>query len=932
MTAAPGQRLRSQLRNRRFVTSRPSGRVLGVATAVAFLAICACSPAFAAPGDLDRSFGSAGYVFTDFGGRGPQAKRVVVQADGKIVAAGDIENSFVLARFGPDGSLDPTFAGDGTQISAPAGRLGSIVLQPDGKVVAVGSVQGSFTAARYMPDGSFDPTFSGDGIQSTKVGGSPGAAEDGALQADGKIVLAGGADGRFALVRYNPDGSLDPTFSGDGIQTTEFSGHGAGATSVTVQPDGKIVAAGRGSTNDIEVARYMPDGSLDMAFSEDGTQSNDFSANDIAFDVAVQGDGKIVVAGYTRAQELTLVRYNVNGSLDTSFSGDGRADAGSRYPVFAVGLVIQPDGKIAVAGNDNRDTVLARFNPDGTLDTSFSGGGKQMITGELGSAGAIALQADGKLVVSGTSGIPGQFGVARYDTTGSRDPSFSGDGKVTAEFPLLPSLDIPNAVAMQPDGKLVVAGDSEQSAALARYGRDGALDPSFSGDGKQTMHVRDDTLSAKALIVQRDGKLVIAARGFAGSRLVRYRTDGSIDASFSGGGTRRLSFAARGLAQQRDGKLIVVGSSRRGFALARYNIDGSLDRSFAGDGKQTMKLLGQAATAVAVRRDGRIVVAGAAAGPKRSDVIVARYRRNGALDRSFSRDGRQTADFGFYDSVESVFALPGGGILVVGSSTAEESEGPQHGPTAIALARFKPNGSLDKGFSGDGKQLTKLYIQFGDTATAIQPDTRIVVAATAVEASGIGFALARYHPDGSLDKSFSRDGKLVSRLGFDWYAAGLAVQPSGRIVVAGRGHPPGPEERVEADFALVGYRGGGGRVAAPRVTRFRFSSLAGSTLRFRLSERARVSMAIERRVRGRLVGGRCRRATPARRGKPRCARNVRVGRLRRSGRAGLNRVAFSGRLGREMLNAGSYRASLKAVDRKGYVSRIKRTKFRIRPR
>ena len=193
-----------------------------------------------------------------------------------------------------------------------------------------------FALTRYNTDGSLDTSFDGDGKVTTAIGSSYAVAYSVAIQADGKIVAGGySADASdhdvFTLARYNPDGSLDTSFDGDGITTTTIMGSvGAVVFSVALQADGKIVAAGyttNGIQTDFALARFNPDGSLDAGFGDDGTLSTSIgSENDAAASVAIQADGKIVAAGSSDSGgygRFALASYNTDGSLDSSFDGDG---------------------------------------------------------------------------------------------------------------------------------------------------------------------------------------------------------------------------------------------------------------------------------------------------------------------------------------------------------------------------------------------------------------------------------------------------------------------------------------------------------------------------------------------------------------------------------------------------------------------------------
>jgi uncharacterized delta-60 repeat protein len=407
------------------------------------------TPGTTAPGDLDPTFDGDGRVTTDFAGGFDGARGIAIQADGKIVAAGvaicdpcagpTTIHDFALARYNRDGSLDPTFDGDGkvtTDFSAGADEAFAVAIQADGKIVTGGSAAISgvdFALARYHPDGSLDPTFDGDGKVTTDYGFGSSQVKALAIQADGKIVAAGygsstGFD--FFLARYNLNGSLDPTFGGGDGKVT-FLGFGSNnnqANGVAIQADAKIVASGctscSSSAGNFALARLNPNGSHDGTFDGEGLVTTDFmGGEDQANDVAIQADGKIVVAGFASVsfdKTFALARYNVDGSLDPSFDGDGRATTQFGSGDRAGEVAIQPDGKIVAAGVAcafcfaGSDFGLARYNIDGSLDTTFSGDGKVMTDFGFANdqASAVALQGDGKIVAAGVADE--EFALARY--------------------------------------------------------------------------------------------------------------------------------------------------------------------------------------------------------------------------------------------------------------------------------------------------------------------------------------------------------------------------------------------------------------------------------------------------------------------------------------------------------------------------------------
>lgn len=265
----------------------------------------------------------------------------------------------------------------------------AVALQPDGKTVVAGDApagrnSNNIAVVRYNKNGSLDTTFGGDGtvITELEVGST---ASDVAIQSDGKIVVAGSTFGlrsRFAVVRYNPDGTLDTTFSGDSIQTTGFGDDDAQAEAMALQPDGRIALAGTvflGGDGDFALVRYNPDGSLDTTFGTDGRVTIPIGpGRDTATAITLQGE-KIVVAGFAQESadpgadnDFAVARYNANGSLDTTFSGDGFQTTdffGSSDRAFAV--VIGPDSRITVAGSaqngqGNADFAIARYIGDAT--------------------------------------------------------------------------------------------------------------------------------------------------------------------------------------------------------------------------------------------------------------------------------------------------------------------------------------------------------------------------------------------------------------------------------------------------------------------------------------------------------------------------------------------------------------------------------------
>jgi uncharacterized delta-60 repeat protein len=324
--------------------------------------------AWAAPGDLDDSFGQKGKVTTNFTDGDDMVFGVAIQPDGKIVAAGgaDFEDRFALARYDTDGSLDGSFSVDGkltTSVTGDHDVALAVAVQPsDQKIVAAGTGGfNSFALARYESNGTLDPSFDGDGMVVTDLPGDLVIGYAVAIQPDGKIVVAGRAGRRFALTRYETDGALDPTFGDGGIVLTNFTRRLDYARGVAIQPDGKIVAAGRADRRGgrFALARYESDGALDPSFGRNGKVVTNFTpGEDSARDVAIQPNRRIVAAGHaggTRAaprdHRFAIARYRPNGALDGSFSGDGKRMVNfTPGDDWAQDVALQADGNIVAAG------------------------------------------------------------------------------------------------------------------------------------------------------------------------------------------------------------------------------------------------------------------------------------------------------------------------------------------------------------------------------------------------------------------------------------------------------------------------------------------------------------------------------------------------------------------------------------------------------
>lgn len=623
---------------------------------------------------------------------------VALQADGKILIGGDFDvfNGTLrkgFARLNADGSLDSNYLG------RTDGSVRTIKVQPDGKVLVCGSFNkvNDITMpnlARLMPDGSLDTTFNPGGA------GPDGTVHDAALQTDGKIVIGGSFNtyngtARQYLARLNADGTLDSGFTtGTGPDSVVYA--------VQVQPNGRVLIGGEfasyNGTPRNHIARLNTDGMLDNTF-DPGTGTTDAVAA-----IALQADGKVVVGGifthFDGVARACLARLKPNGSLDTSFTGGteafGRVEA----------LVVEPTGKLVVGGffrscNGVGRSRVARFTTTGAVDLTFNTGS----SGTISQVTSLALQADGKVLIGGGftsyNGIR-RNSIARLNADGTLDSSFDpGTGANQAV----------NALALQAGGKALIGGsfttyNGTSINRMARLNQDGSLDTTFDpGTGASN--------SLYSMATQPDGKVIIGGNfttynEVGRNRIVRLHPDGSLDLAYATGSGANNAVTA--LTLQPDGKALIGGwfTSCHDVPLnrlARLDVDGSLDGSFnPGTGANN------AIYAIALQPDNRVLIGGGFTsynGTSRS--YFTRLNADGSVDTTFD------AGTGPDGPVNAIALQPDGKLLIGGSFSVYDGVG-RHD-----IARLNADGSLDPSFDpGVGTNSSIM-------AMAMQPDGKLLV-------------------------------------------------------------------------------------------------------------------------------------------------------------------------------------------------------------
>ena len=740
-------------------------------------------------GGLDGSFGGGdGIVTTTVSSSGDAGYDVAVLPDGKILVAGYGFNGnyddFVLLRYLSDGSPDSGF-GTGGRWTIPVGTGSSagydMAVQPDGKIVISGySSNGTnydFTVLRRHPDGSPDTGFNGTGQVAIPMGSGPDEATGVAVMPNGKIVAVGNSLGPvnldFAVARFNPDGSLDTTFSDDGKATFDPNGGTQGAQDVKVLPDGRILLAGYSTTNgvsDFAVVGITAAGTLDTSFGNGGYAILPIGAgNDVAKDISLQADGKIVVAGHAftgTKNEFAVARLHGPDSLPPvprSFTMRA-TPPGQETPVFSVAEdVTEPDGDpvtLSIVGH----TVPGTVTTDGsTVRVTLSS----------------ALTADVKITVRATDSH-GSYQDAVIVLTarspGTVDPTFDGDGSGTGIPAGYGMLSFPgvNAVVrdvkVQPDGKVVAVGYKGTDAIVARFHPNGTVDIGFGTNGS-TVIPSGTSAVFRRMALQPDGKIVAVGYSIVSGNgrylVARFTTSGVPDGTFDAEGVKIVEVGPSAdigtdVAIQPDGKIVLSGYSYTGSAYSQSAVrllpDGAYDSSFDTDGKVTVPYAENSlADAVAVMADGKIVLAGHTNVGGSSDFCAARLTSTGALDTTFGLGGKRIVSLSpGNDFCEGMTVQPDGKLLLGGRIAGPVDDPPKD----IALLRLDGEGVPDGSFGTDGKLVFAASPSF-DTCwdLAVQPDGKIV-AAGIIAGSFEDMAVVRFHADGTPDDSFAGDGIL----------------------------------------------------------------------------------------------------------------------------------------------------------------------------
>ena len=808
---------------------------------------------YLADGSVDTDFGDGGTVLTDLGSS-DYAQSIAVQQlagdDFRILLTGYSGNRFAIAAYTDTGNLDTSFSSGGKFVlDLPGVRfetLYDVSVQPDGKVIAAGRGYSSsnnydFTVVRLDADGSLDTSFGGDGIVTTNFGAASHDYGYHVAYHDGKLIVAGQAANNFGVARYNADGTLDSSFGGDGLVTTDLAGSSDNVEGLLVQEDGKIVVGGYGNngsnSSDFALVRYNVDGSIDTSFGDqDGIVLTNINGYDRVTSMTTDAEGRILLGGYSGGSQV-VVRYDADGNLDGDFgvieSGgstiaslvatqDGsllvvgtttitKLHAGRTVTVNNVAPVVHVDhwhhhhhsevsgneGNVSIAGNfidpSSSDTFTAFLYPDGEAGESI----------ELDSDDVYTWTSGGLTYVNVYSQVSLDNG--QYDDAVLR--LYDDDGGF-ADFELTITIDnvAPTLIVSSSTNEVDEGSTFTLDLAATDPGDDTISQWTVDwGDGSVVSYDGTETSVNHVYTDNGDYQISVTATDEDGS----YSPAVLLDASFGDGGVAASDFAGAtndyvyDAVEQPDGKILVAGRAHQSgngnwnFALSRYNADGSVDTDFGDDGTVLTDLgATDQAYSVAIQQltgdDFRILLTGI--GGNRSAIVA--YTDAGVLDSSFSGGGKLLVDLpGMTNEIlYDVSVQPDGKIIATGRAYVNSTN-----RWDFTVIRLDADGNLDTSFGGDGIVSTNFGAASNDYGYHVAyHDGKLIVAGQVAN----NFGVARYNADGTLDSSFGGDGLVTTDLaGSTDYVEGLLVQQDGKVVVGGYGF----NGTNSADFALVRY-------------------------------------------------------------------------------------------------------------------------------
>ncbi len=795
------------------------------------LALAGPLPAAAAPLAFDPTFGIAGQANTaiSHSTSDEDARAVLVQPDGKTVVAGHCGGSvpfqateICVARFTNAGALDTTFAGRGVfNIPAPVGIARIRALALDGtKIVVAGScgidAAQDFCVLRLNANGTLDTTFNATGIAVTPVGLLDDQAH--AVAMDGtKVVVAGECEVSgstdMCLVRFNGDGSLDATFGTGGKAVFALSNQLDGAYALAVI-GGQVYAGGRCGTAPISfcVIRLTAAGALDATWAANGKLYQGVGTNQSRVTALAASGSRLLAAGECSNganTDFCLLRIDSTGQPDATLNGNGIVI----LPMGAgedrlTGLTLV-GGSTYLSGNCDAGVrkvfCLVQLTETGGISGSFNGG--VPLLDPIGSTNAFGngLAAGfSTLTMAGTCGelFTLDWCLTRYSLSGQRDSSLASTGLVVQDLRVYPGYDTPVSLLRQPDGKLLVSGTCSDDAVLysrclARYAPDGSLDAGFGTAGIVLIPLGANTNDA-ALALDSADRIYVAGGCSNGTLfcVTRLLASGAVDGTYGTGGTASaltsggyFVYDIQGVVVDATGAAVAGGhcydsNGLADFCAVKFTPAGALDTSF-GTGGRTFVSLGPNDNAASFIANGTgFLVSGDCFPGGTVRYCVLSLAANGLPDPAFGGGtGQVQVSMGTGNAFRPKAALSATGrIWLAGTCIVG-------GVNQFCVARLMPDGTLDASFSGDGKASAPVRGLDDNALSVLADGTGLLVGGNCKRAGTTvvyDFCLARFLADGTLDPAFNDSGVFAAPFGPQsfTFSYGRALLRDGDRVVA----------------------------------------------------------------------------------------------------------------------------------------------------
>ncbi|MBT1701439.1 T9SS type A sorting domain-containing protein [Fulvivirgaceae bacterium PWU4] len=766
----------------------------------------------AQPGSLDLTFNGTGRKEINFGNNNTAADAksfaIVRDGSGNFFLAGNGGDDFAVLKLKANGTPDNTFGEGGFVIAALSPEYDAaraLALDANGNIYLAGyannGLDDDFALLKLKPDGTRDNSFGTNGA--LLIPGLGNDLSDYAysivINGDGDIFVGGSVESPSqyndcAVYKIKPNGAFDNTFSGDGKLVYSMSSEHDNINAMAFDSDHNLVLVGAAmndeGTQGFAVTRVKPDGSFDESFDSDGKLIIPyFGLTSYATEVVIDNNGDLYLAGtvFTSPYHKTqVVKLKHNGSLDYGYGVNGKIlpEPFGANNFYGGNMVLDAAGNLILGGyagtGSEMDFALTKVKPNGDIDLDFGGNGAATFSvGDVTDIGnAVLLDVNGNIFISGFAWNP-DFNSARIALLksfpgGALDVTFGNQGRVL--FSAGPTIDVAEDMVFDSNGSLYVAGTvgdgTDGDFALVKLKPDGAIDNNFGGgDGKviMPMGVQGYNDQPSDVAVDAAGNIFMAGFAFNGTNhdfaVLKLKPSGSPDPSFNGDGRLLLDFGfseyVTDLLLDKNGRIYLIGQAANGnyydFTIIRLKADGTLDATFNGNGKLFVSIgsTNDFANDAALDSDGNIYVTGQFEGGN-GDYAVIKVKPDGTLDNTFSDDGKQVIPVGVSNDIAQAIDIDANGSIYIGGYSYVPG-----GEADLSLVKLKPDGSLDNSFSGDGKQIVSLPNSNDYGRELLVEGGNIYMAFEFNSINGTEMGIAKIKQDGTLSATFGTGGKAI---------------------------------------------------------------------------------------------------------------------------------------------------------------------------